>query len=39
VPAQREDAAARAAHVPEQLLDDRRGADVLDADGVLRPPD
>ena len=39
VPAQRHDPAARPAHVAEQQLDDRRGADVLDADRVLRPAD
>ena len=39
VAAQRDDAAAGAAHVPEQQLDDRGGADDLDADGVLRPAD
>ena len=37
--AERHDPAARAAHVPEQELDDRRGADHLDADRVLRPAD
>ena len=37
--AQRDDAAAGPAHVPEQLLDDRGGADVLHADRVLRPAD
>ena len=36
---QRDDAAARPSHVPEQLLDDRRGADVLHAHGVLGPAD
>ncbi len=39
VTAKRQDPAAGPAHVPEQELDDRRGADVLDADGVLRPSD
>ena len=39
VPAQRQDPAARAADVAEQHLQDRRGADVLHADGVLRPAD
>ena len=39
VPAQRQDAAARAADVAEQQLDDRGGADVLHADRVLRPAD
>ena len=39
VAAEREDAAARTADVPEQLLDDRRRADDLDADRVLRPAD
>ena len=37
MPAQGEDAATRPAHVAEQRLQDRRGADVLDADGVLGP--
>jgi len=37
VPAQRQYAAARPAHVAEQQLDDRPGADVLDADAVLGP--
>src|SRR5205807_1254745 len=32
-------AAARTADVPEQQLDDRRRADDLDTDGVLRPAD
>ena len=32
-------AAAGPADVAEQELDDRRGADDLDADGVLRPAD
>ena len=39
VAAQREDAAAGAADVAEQQLDDRRGADDLHADRVLRPAD
>ena len=39
VPAEGEDAAAGPADVAEQHLDDRRRADVLDADGVLRPAD
>ena len=39
VPAQRQDAAARAADVAQQQLQDRRGADVLHADGVLGPAD
>ena len=39
VAAQREDAAAGAPDVAEQQLDDRRGADVLDAGRVLRPAD
>ena len=39
VPAQRQDAAAWPADVAEQRLQDGRGADVLHADGVLRPPD
>src|SRR5215211_95032 len=38
MPAQGDDPPAGPAHVPEQELDDRRGADVLDADRVLRPP-
>src|SRR5919204_3611498 len=37
--AQGDDAAARPSDVPEELLDDRGGADVLDADRVLRPAD
>src|SRR5205085_1707252 len=36
---QGEDAAAGAADVAQQELDDGRGADVLDADRVLRPAD
>ena len=39
VAAQREDAAAGAADVAQQQLDDRGGADDLHADGVLRPAD
>jgi hypothetical protein len=39
VTAQRDDPAARPTDVPEQLLDDRGRADVLDADRVLRPAD
>ena len=39
VPAQRHDPAARPADVAEQELDDRGGADELDADRVLRPAD
>ena len=39
VPAQRENAAAGPAHVAEQQLDDRRTADVLNTDGMLRPAD
>ena len=39
VAAQRHDPAARPADVPEQQLDDRRGADQLDARRVLRPAD
>ena len=39
VPAQREDAAAGPADVAEQQLDDRGGADVLDAVRVLGPAD
>ena len=39
VPAERHDPAARPPDVPEQELDDRRGADVLHADRVLRPAD
>src|SRR5439155_8244188 len=39
MPAQRDHAAAGAAHVPKELLDDGRGADVLHADRVLRPAD
>jgi hypothetical protein len=39
VPAQGHDPAAGPPDVAEQQLDDRRGADVLDADGVLSPPD
>ncbi len=39
VPAQRQHAAARPAQVAEQQLDDRAGADVLDADAVLGPAD
>src|SRR2546421_9330874 len=34
-----EDPAPRPPDVAEQELDDRRGADVLDADAVLRPAD
>ena len=37
--AQREHAAARAADVAEQQLEDRAGADHLHAGGVLRPAD
>ena len=37
VAAQRVDAAAGHAHIAEQQLDHRHGADVLRADGVLRP--
>ena len=37
--AQREDAAAGPPNVAEQQLQDRRRADVLHADGVLRPAD
>ena len=37
--AQRHDAAAGPADVAEQQLDDRGGADVLDADRVLGPAD
>ena len=37
VPAQRQDAAAGPADVAQQQLHDRGGADVLHADGVLRP--
>src|SRR5438067_1083719 len=39
VTAQRHDAAAGPPHVAEQQLDDRGRADVLHADGVLRPAD
>ena len=39
VAAQRDDAAAGPPDVAEQELDDRRGADQLDADRVLRPAD
>jgi hypothetical protein len=39
VAAQREDAAAGAADVAQQALDDRGGTDDLDADGVMRPAD
>ena len=35
--AQGEDSAAGPAHVAEQCLQDRRGTDVLHADGVLSP--
>src|SRR5207302_5885198 len=37
VTAQREDAAAGPADVAQQLLEDRRGANDLNADRVLRP--
>src|SRR5690348_8020263 len=37
--AQREDTAAGPSDVAEQQLQDRRRADVLHADGVLRPAD
>src|SRR5262245_34359357 len=37
--AKRHDAAAGPADVPEQLLEDRRGADDLDPGRVLRPAD
>ena len=39
MPAQRQDAAAGAADVAQQQLQDRRGADVLHADRVLGPAD
>ena len=39
MPAQGHDPAAGAAHVAQQQLDDRRGADDLHADRVLRPAD
>ena len=39
VPAQGQDAAAGPAHVAQQRLQDRGGADVLHADGVLGPAD
>ena len=39
MPAQRQDPAARPAHVAQQQLDDRRAADVLHADRVVGPAD
>src|SRR5204863_6609104 len=39
VATERQHAAAGPPDVPEQQLDDRGGADVLDADRVLRPAD